>query len=483
MPAKTSVIVMWFRQDLRVADNPALLHACNSSRPVLPIYILDEKNCGRWKIGAASRWWLQESLGRLNESLAGNLCFAKGDPRSIFEKLAQRFSVEGIFWNRCYEPWRIARDTEIKKALEVEGISAKSWNGSLLVEPHVLVKEDGKPYRVFTHYFKKFLRTHSSMIRKPLGAPQKRDFIGCKICELDELELLPEIPRYREMKEQWRPGEKGAQYRLERFLEAGLEGYRIGRDFPALEHVSRLSPHLHFGEISPNQIWSGVVESPLYETRKPDAEYFVRELAWREFSYNLLYFFPDLPNRNLRAKFDIFPWTENGCHLEAWQKGRTGFPIVDAGMRELLRTGYMHNRVRMIAGSFLVKNLLLHWRCGEKWFWNTLVDADLANNSANWQWVAGCGADAVPYFRIFNPVSQGQKFDSDGFYVRKFCPELSKLPNRFLHAPWLAPAAILEDAGVTLGQSYPCPIVDLKGSRARALEAFAQTKDYSSRDV
>ena len=475
MPDKPPVVVMWFRQDLRIADNPAFMNACESSRPVLPIYILDDVNSGRWKTGAASRWWLHESLRKLNESLGGNLCLAKGDARSVLERIAQEFSVEGIFWNRCYEPWRIRRDSEIKNSLSAERIAARSWNGSLLVELFDLVKDDGEPYRVFTPFFKKFWRLRSSKFRAAFGVPPTRNLVGCKVCELGELELLPKTPWHRKMENEWRPGEIGAHIRLSKFLEAGVEGYKVGRDYPARRNVSRLSPHLHFGEISPNQIWSGIADS-LQGGGNSDAEYFLREMAWREFSYSLLFFNPDLPTRNLQAKFDEFPWQESAGCLEAWQSGRTGYPIVDAGMRELWSTGYMHNRVRMIAGSFLVKNLLLHWRCGASWFWDTLVDADLANNSASWQWVAGCGVDAVPYFRIFNPISQGQKFDPEGTYVRRFCPELSKLPAKYVHSPWQAPTAILDAAGLELGETYPRPIVDLKRSRTRALEAFAQAK-------
>ncbi|MDE0111491.1 MAG: deoxyribodipyrimidine photo-lyase [Albidovulum sp.] len=476
MPVKQPIVVMWFRQDLRIADNPAFMHACKTSNRVLPIYILDDENSGRWKMGAASRWWLHESLRKLNESLEGNLCLALGDARSILSELTRRFSVEGVFWNRCYEPWRIKRDSEIEESLRETGIAARSWNGSLLIEPRDLVKENGEPYRVFTPFFKNCWRLRSSTFREPLGVPPTRNLFGCRMREPCELRLLPQIPWYREMREEWRPGETGAQIRLRKFLDNGLKGYRIGRDYPARAIVSRLSPHLHFGEISANQIWSGIAGYLQCDDTRSDAEYFLRELAWREFSYSLLFFNPDLPSKNLNSKFDEFPWREDAGYLQAWQLGRTGYPIVDAGMRELRITGYMHNRVRMIAGSFLVKNLLLRWNSGANWFWDSLVDADLANNSASWQWVAGSGTDAVPYFRIFNPVSQGNKFDPEGAYVRKFCPELSKLPNKYVHSPWQASTEILEAAGLQLGRTYPFPIVDLASSRTRALEAFALTK-------
>ncbi len=480
MPAKPSIIVMWFRQDLRIADNPALMNACRKADQVLPIYILDDENCGRWRLGAASRWWLRESLRQLDGRLDGRLCIAKGDALKVLKQVAREFSVEGVYWNRCYEPWRIRRDTKIKAELDRLGIDARSWNGSLLVEPHEAVKADGKPYRVFTPFFERSWLPRSAAFRAPLGKPRNLNLIERGIGKLGEPEFLPGLPWRPKWKGEWQPGEIGAENRLRRFLGDGLKGYATGRDFPELGNVSRLSPHLHFGEISPNRIWSAVANGCAGAGGGNDAAHFIRELAWREFSYGLLYFCPELPRRNLHAKFDLFPWRENGRDLEAWQEGRTGFPIVDAGMRELLQTGYMHNRVRMIAASLLVKNLLVHWRCGAEWFWDKLVDADLASNSASWQWVAGSGADAAPYFRIFNPVRQGQNFDPDGLYVRRFCPELSKLSNSHLHAPWLAPAAELENAGILLGKTYPRPIVDLKVSRTRALEAFAQIKDFAS---
>ena len=286
------------------------------------------------------------------------------------------------------------------------------------------------------------------------------------------MQLLPDIPWHKKMEQYWQPGETGAHKRFEEFLDNGLKDYKEGRNYPARSNVSRLSPHLHFGEISPRQVWQDICARMIADRCERDGEHFLSELGWREFSYNLLYHFPELPRINLQKKFDRFPWRNDIDALKAWQRGQTGYPIVDAGMRELWGTGYMHNRVRMIVGSFLVKNLLLHWHHGEDWFWDTLVDADLANNSAGWQWIAGCGADAAPYFRIFNPVTQGRKFDSQGIYVRRYVPEISQLPDKYLHSPWEAPQEVLTQAGVRLGENYPAPIVDLKQSRERALAAF-----------
>jgi deoxyribodipyrimidine photo-lyase len=326
---------------------------------------------------------------------------------------------------------------------------------------------------VFTPFYKNAVAELPSP-RTPLPVPSKIDFYPENVSRLtiNGLKLLPNHPWSEKLTPYWQMGEDNAHQRLEDFIDEGLNHYKQGRDFPALNNVSRLSPHLHFGEVSPHQVWHA---ARLAEPSK-DQEHFMRELGWREFSYHLLYHFPDLPEKNFNNRFDRFPWKENNEFLKRWQQGQTGFPLVDAGMRELWQTGYMHNRVRMVVGSFLVKNLLLHWHHGEAWFWDTLLDADLANNSASWQWVAGCGADAAPYFRIFNPCTQGEKFDPQGKYTRKFVPELAKLPDKYLYHPWDAPAEVLKEAGITLGETYPEPMVDLKASRDRALAAYDLVK-------
>lgn len=466
-------VIVWFRQDLRLADNPALGAALRAGRPILPLYILDDRNAAEWKMGAASRWWLYHSLKSLDQALRGTMVFLRGDARSVLPKLIRGVQADSVFWNRCYEPWRMERDSIIKNELLGASTAVRSFNGSLLFEPPNTNKPDGTPYRVFTPFYRRGCLRNGIPPRRPLPAPDDIALFESKgRSSLDSVRLMPDVNWYDELAAEWSPGERGAADRLRQFLSSGIDRYDEGRNRPDQRHVSRLSPHLHFGEISPNQAWWAVHDRYPDGALTPDADRFLSELGWREFSYNLLYNEPTLTTKNLQRKFDRFPWMDDDSSLHRWQRGVTGYPIVDGGMRELWRTGYMHNRVRMIAGSFLVKNLLLHWRHGASWFWDTLVDADLANNSASWQWIAGCGADAAPYFRIFNPVTQGKKFDPAGAYVRRFVPELSALPDKFIHSPWEAPAAILGESGVSLGENYPEPIVDLKSSRERALDAF-----------
>jgi deoxyribodipyrimidine photo-lyase len=475
--ASASVIV-WFRQDLRLADNPALSAAVESGARILPVYILDDENAGNFAMGGASRWWLHHSLAALDKSLDGGLLLLKGDAKLILPALVNDVGAACVYWNRCYEPWRIQRDADIRKTLMAAEISVRSSNGSLLFEPMNILKADRTPYKVFTPFFRKGCLGMENPPRQPLPAPKQPKLVTGPAGEaLADLGLLPDVQWHKEMDVLWQPGEAGAEHRLSRFLETGLDNYKEGRNRPDLENVSRLSPHLHFGEISPNRVWYAASETGSENAK--DLEHFHSELGWREFSYNLLYHFPDLPYENLQRKFNRFPWRDDADALTRWQRGMTGVPIVDAGMRELWRTGYMHNRVRMIAASFLVKNLLLDWRHGEKWFRDTLVDADLANNSASWQWVAGCGTDAAPYFRIFNPVTQGNKFDPDGSYVREYVPEVKNLSNRYLHSPWEAPAEELEAAGIMLGADYPLPLVDLKESRQREIRQSLISVEFS----
>lgn len=466
-----TIAIHWFRQDLRLSDNPSLVAAAKKGK-VLPIFILDDENAGEDKVGAASRWWLYHSLMALNESLQGRLRFYRGDAKAVLGGLIEQHSNCSVYWNRCYEPWRISRDKRIKTALSDLGVDTKSFNGSLLWEPWEVLKKDGTPYKVFTPFYRRGCLTAQSP-RMPLPKPDITFADGeFGALSIDELNLLPTIPWDKQLQPFWKIGETHAQKRLRSFIKEGLENYKEGRNFPAKNNVTRLSPHLHWGEISPNQIWHDVQKLGGGENE----DCLLSELGWREFSHSLLYHFPELPIKNLQSKFDAFPWRKNNKLLERWQQGLTGYPIVDAGMRELWQTGYMHNRVRMIVGSFLVKNLLLHWHHGEEWFWDCLVDADLANNSASWQWVAGCGADAAPYFRVFNPITQGEKFDSQGEYTRRFVPELNALPDKYLFKPWQAPDSVLKEAGVELGKNYPKPIVDVKVSREQALEAFKMVK-------
>lgn len=466
------IAIHWFRQDLRVSDNPALIQAAKHGR-VLPIYILDDTNPGAYAMGGASRLWLHHSLNALNKSLGNKLSLYQGNPQDILDNILKRFEVRGIYWNRCYEPWRIHRDTKIKEQLKKKGIYVQTSNGTLLWEPWTIAKEDGTAYKIFTPFYRKGC-LKAKLPREPLPDPDGMEYIVDHQGQvgIDALMLLPKIRWDKDLLPHWAIGEQGAKRRLEAFIDEGLSHYKDGRNIPAKPYVSRLSPYLHFGEISPNQLWYALRSIGDDE----HIDHFCSELGWREFSYSQLYYNPELPRKNLRSQFDAFPWIKNEAYLRAWQKGKTGVPIVDAGMRELSQTGYMHNRVRMIVGSFLVKNLRVHWHYGARWFWDTLVDADLANNSASWQWIAGCGADAAPYFRIFNPVTQGQKFDPDGHYVRRYVPEIAALPDKYLFNPWEAQESILHQAGIKSGETYPAPIVDLKQSRKEALKAFQSLK-------
>ena len=468
-------IIVWFRLDLRRKDNPALFHAYEQGVPIIPLYILDEEEDNSdHPMGAASRVWLHHSLKALDESLSGNLILKKGNASEIIKALAQDTHASAVYWNRCYEPWRIARDKDLKNDLQDIDIAAKSFNGSLMFEPWETLKDDGTPYRVFTPFYKKACIARHDEPDSPLEAPDRLTYFSDIASDtIDSFDLLPAINWDKDMLDGWDTGEDGAQKRLDEFLDDGLKGYKEGRNNPAQNNVSRLSPHLHFGEISPRDIWHRSAQIKIAENIEKDGDHFHSELGWREFSYSLLYNFPTLPSENFQDKFDNFPWRDAPDDLKRWQKGQTGYPIVDAGMRELWQTGYMHNRIRMVVGSFLVKHLMIHWHHGEQWFWDTLFDADLANNSASWQWIAGSGADAAPYFRIFNPITQGTKFDANGEYTRKYVPELKDMPKKYLYEPWEAPQDILHQADVVLGETYPKPIIEHKKARERALEAFS----------
>lgn len=480
--SKTTVV--WFRQDLRLADNPALHEAAAHGR-VIPVYILDDTNSGDWSMGGASRWWLHHSLTALSRALDNQLLVLEGDPLKLIPALVKAYGADAVSWNRCYEPWRIQRDKNLKQALQDNGTQVHSSNGSLLWEPWQILKDDQTPYRVFTPFYRRGCLKAAEPAR-PLPPPGTLNIASHSQAKyrhatgsagIDALGLLPTIPWDTTMQQCWHIGEKAAWQQLQSFLDKGLDGYKEGRNFPAKANVSRLSPYLHYGEVSPRQVWHEAQAAGASAGLETELDHFLSEIAWREFSYSLLYHNPDLPRRAIQKRFNSFPWQQDPALLKAWQRGQTGIPLVDAGMRELWQTGYMHNRVRMVVGSFLVKNLLLHWHQGEDWFWDCLVDADLANNSASWQWIAGCGADAAPYFRVFNPVLQSQKFDKDGEYLRRYLPELEKLPNKNIHAPFQAPADVLRDAGVTLGDNYPEPVVELKQSRESALAAFKSLND------
>ena len=472
--------IHWFRQDLRLGDNPGLSHA-TAQGTVLAVYVLDDASAGEHKIGEASRWWLHQSLTALNAALDNRLVVLSGDAAQLIPALAKEVGASTLTWNRAYEPWRIARDRRVKAALSDLGASCQSFNGSLLWEPWQVLKDDGTPYRVFSPFFRRGC-AKAGPPRHPLPTPPTLDLARTAVhpsgqTAVDGLSLLPGLDWTDGLARSWEVGEAAATKRLGQFLDNGLVSYKDSRNFPSRANVSRLSPYLRWGEISPHTVWSSVqdrIERRACSER--DGNHFLSELGWREFSHSLLYHFPDLPRKNLQARFDNFEWFDDHHTLVRWQRGKTGYPIVDAAMRELWQTGYMHNRTRMIVGSFLVKNLRLHWHHGERWFWDCLVDADLANNSASWQWIAGCGADAAPYFRIFNPITQAEKFDPDGLYIRRYLPELARLPLPYLFAPWTAPEEVLTAAGIRLGDTYPQPMVDIAKSRADALAAFAALK-------
>jgi len=475
-PGPDAPVIVWFRRDLRLSDNPALQRALTLDRPVIPVFVLDETP-GIRSPGAASNWWLGRSLAMLAEALAARgsrLILRRGPAAEVITGLVAETGASHVLWNRLYDPGVIDRDAALKRSLREAGRTVASFNASLLTEPWTVLNKSGEPFKVFTPYWRAarpLLQLEQSdaapaRLPGPVGWPAS--------AALRDWQLQPTAPDWSTGFDSWNPGEDGAARQLEAFLETGLANYADGRDRPAAGAVSRLSPHLHFGEIGPRQVWAAVA---LAEARRPSvaaaADKFRAELGWREFSHALLYQRPDLETSNFKPAFDRFPWREDPVGLRAWQRGATGYPMVDAGMRELWTTGVMHNRVRMLVASFLVKHLLIDWRHGEAWFWDTLLDADRAANAASWQWVAGSGADAAPYFRIFSPMGQGEKFDPDGAYVRRWVPELARIRGPAVHAPWTLSPMELRAAGVTLGHTYPLPIVDHARARERALAALA----------
>jgi deoxyribodipyrimidine photo-lyase len=473
-----SAIVL-FQADLRLADNKALFFACKNSAPIIPVFIYSPEDEGAWAPGAASRWWLHHSLSSLKSSLAAagaNLVIRRGPFAESVNRILAESGARSVYCNQRFEPAARRLESEVEASLAKLGVDFHRYNSSLLFHPELVRTSDDQPYKVFTPYYNRVTRLKSE---QPLPRNKRLNPASVSLDSLtvSDLDLLPRIAWDEGLMSVWTPGEAGAQKQLRKFLSEGLALYAAGRDRPDKELVSRMSPYLHFGEISAQTIWQEVVR--ISETTgggESGSEKYLRELVWREFAYHLLYHFPDTAEQPLRQNFEHFPWRRDAGGLKAWQLGMTGYPIVDAGMRELWKTGWMHNRVRMIVASFLVKDLLIDWREGARWFWDTLVDADLANNTLGWQWTAGCGADAAPFFRVFNPVLQGEKFDPDGNYVRKWLPELAKLPATMIHKPWEMPADVLGRYGVTLGRDYPEPIVDHSFARQRALLALAEIK-------
>jgi len=473
--------LVWLRRDLRIYDNEALFRASEESDSLICVYIHCPEEDKPWERGAASKWWLHHSLHSLKKdlhSLGSELILTNGES-SLSEILKMIFdhSIGRVYWNRIYDPHLVERDIKIKNKLHSNGIEVISCKGNLLKEPWEIKNGSGKPYQVFTPFW----RNLSKEINNQVPFPRPKSLNTIKVnssLSLEDLNLLPNIPWDKGFYDTWVVSEDEAQKLLNNFLLETAETYKEKRDFPSLSATSKLSPYLHFGQISSRTIW---YESQKYfESDKLNSiEPFLRQIGWRDFAHHLLFNFPHTDTKPLKKEFEKFPWKKSKAIFSKWQKGKTGIPIVDAGMRELWHTGIMHNRVRMITASLLVKNLLIPWQDGSRWFWDTLIDADLPNNTLGWQWVAGSGADAAPYFRIFNPVSQGERFDKDGSYVRKWVPELKNLPSTWIHKPWECPDSVLSEAGIVLGKSYPKPLISLKESREEALSLYQELKSSS----
>lgn len=474
--------VVWFRQDLRLGDNPAWNAAVRARAPVIPMYIWAPHEEGRWRPGAASRWWLHHSITSLDVELRGQgslLIIRKGDSLIELREVIAATGADHVVMNRRYEPAAARRDAHVRRELNADGIGVESFNGSLLMDPDGVRTKSGRPFQVFSPFWDACLEQGEP--KRPLARPGKpappRKWP--RSATIESLELLPRRGWAGGIAETWSPGERAARRMLGKFARSALAPYEELRDRPDLPGTSRLSPHLHWGEISPRQVWHAVQDQVHKSSGRKlagSAAVFLRELGWREFAYHLLHHFPHTPKRPLREKFADVPWQDDHRMLEAWQQGRTGYPLVDAGMRQLWQTGWMHNRVRMVVASFLTKHLMISWQTGSKWFWDTLVDADLANNTLGWQWTAGCGADAAPYFRVFNPISQGRKFDPEGDYVRRWVPELAHRPQRILHE------VRREDEEQSLFESgdsdseYPSPVVQHAEARTRFLSAMSAVK-------
>ncbi|ATQ68791.1 MULTISPECIES: cryptochrome/photolyase family protein [Methylosinus] len=467
----TAPLILWFRRDLRLTDNLALAAAATTGAPLVALFILDEDDDP--PLGGAARWWLHHSLVSLTHDLRErglSLTLRRGPSAASLTRLVPETGARAVFWSRVYEPAALRRDGEIETMLRASGVEAQSFSGALLFEPGEIRSAQGRAFRVFAPFWRAAQAIVAPGAPKP--APTRLRAAPAPRSErLEDWGLTPREPDWAGgLRDAWRPGESGARARLDAFVEDGVRDYAAARDFPAKDNVSRLSPHLHWGEIGPRQVWRAIEGA---DAPRADIAAFLRELGWREFCHHILLDHPSLPEAPLDPDFARFPWAQDdGTLFRAWARGATGYPFVDAGMRQLWLTGWMHNRLRMIVASFLVKHLLLDWREGERWFFDTLVDADLSSNAFNWQWAAGCGADAAPYFRIFNPVLQGEKYDADGAFVRRFVPELARLDAHYIHRPWTAPEQKLREAGVRLGETYPLAIIDLAAARRRALDAF-----------
>lgn len=476
-------LILWFRQDLRLHDLPALHAAIASGRPLIAVYILDDTLGSEWSAGGASRWWLHHSLKSLASeinALGGTLVLRRGDSASILQELLEQTGADTVYCTRQYEPWSVVLEQQLHTTLGQHNRSLRRYPGHLLFEPEAVRNQSGQPFKVFTPFWRNCCNLGPPGEELPtpkVGSiewytpPQTSD-------ALESWALQPAQPDWAAGWDSlWQPGTQGALSRLQAFLSGPVADYAAQRDVPAVNGTSRLSPHLHFGELSPRTVWHAAQRTAAQAPElAAGVKKFLAELGWREFCHHLLFAFPHITQAPFKAQFEGFPWAGTESDLRAWQRGNTGYPIVDAGMRELWATGYMHNRVRMIVASFLTKHLRTHWLAGARWFHDTLLDADAANNLCSWQWAAGSGADAAPYFRIFNPFAQGEKFDAQGHYVRRWVPELAALPDRYLHRPWEAPGGVLQAAEVRLGETYPRPMVEHKEARAAALAAYEQIK-------
>ena len=465
--------IVWFRRDLRLFDNPAITFVSKEGFRIVPVFIWSPKEEGEWAPGLASRWWLHKSLESLSISLEKrelSLVIRSGDSFDELTRLIHETGAKIVCWNRLYEPLTRQRDKRVKAQLLSDGITVKDFNSSLLLEPWEIKNKSGEPYQVFTPFAKNYFNIE---IERPIPKPEGFEGYNKEIQSLriDHLQLVPQSKWCQCLEEEWVCSEGAARGNLGGFVDSfGLE-YEKLRDLPGIKGTSRLSPYLHFGQISPNRIWHEAKTTVKKKTGQIP-ETFLKELIWREFAYHTLYHFPHSVVEPLRKEYNAFPWSGTDKEFKVWQKGMTGYPIVDAGMRELWRTGWVHNRVRMIVASFLAKDLFISWQDGVKWFWDTLVDADLANNTLGWQWTSGCGVDAAPYFRIFNPILQGEKYDPDGLYVKHWLPELRNVSRKFIHRPWETPREFLKKNRVEIGEIYPLPIVNHDIARGKALMLY-----------
>lgn len=474
--------IVWLRQDLRLADNAALYHACQSADRVLVLYVHAPEELAPWSPGGASRWWLHHSLQALQQALhkhGASLLIRAGSSLEVVRELVAQSGAEAVYCNALYEPAAVARDRAVAQQLQVLGVAWQQYHSNVLFAPGSVVNKQNSPYRVFTPFWRACLQ--ALHVEAPLPPPTRIPGVDeITSNTLNRLGLLPTIAWDKGLREAWHAGEDAAHEVLEEFCSAAIANYATTRDIPGVRGTSRLSAYLHFGEISPRQVVWRLQQALQSAGVANHAETYLREIGWREFAIHTLHFFPKTTDAAMDQRFNHFPWRNDAESLQAWQQGRTGFPIIDAGMRELRCTGWMHNRVRMIVASFLTKNALLPWQEGARWFWDNLVDADLASNTMGWQWVAGCGVDAAPYFRIFNPVTQSKKFGGNGDYIRQWVPELSALPSRWIHEPWLVSPCQLATANVRLGGNYPLPILELAKTRACALQAYKSLAEYSS---